>query len=269
MGDAFGEGYPADGETPVHPVRLSPFAVDATTVTNSEFAAFVRATGYVTDAERFGSSAVFHLLVASDADVAGVVPQTPWWANVRGASWRSPEGGGSTFGGRDGHPAVHVSWNDATEYARWTGKRLPTEAEWEYGARGGLAQKRYPWGDELRDCNIWRGGFPDAPAGRVGTVSADGGAPNGHGLRHAVGNVWEWCADWFSPAYYAESALEDPEGPASGEERVIRGGSYLCHASYCDRYRVAARTSNTPDSSAGNIGFRCANDCTGAAENHP
>ena len=267
MGDAFGEGDPADGETPVHRVRLSPFRLDATAVTNAEFAAFVAATGHVTDAERFGSSAVFHLLVDPHADAAGTVPATPWWVNVRGATWRAPEGGRSTVDHRADHPVVHVSWHDAVAYARWAGKRLPTEAEWELAARGGLAGKRYPWGNALRECNIWRGEFPARPAGPVGTVAVASHEPNGLGLWNLVGNVWEWCADWFSPAYYAESPVDDPPGPPAGAERVMRGGSYLCHDSYCRRYRVAARTGNTPDSSAGNVGFRCANDCATDATN--
>jgi formylglycine-generating enzyme required for sulfatase activity len=267
MGDAFAEGDAS--ELPVHPVRLSPFRLDATAVTNDEFAAFVAATGHVTDAERYGSSAVFQLLADPEADVAGVVPGTPWWLNVRGATWRSPEGGASTVDGRDAHPVVHVSWSDAAAYAAWAGRRLPTEAEWEHAARGGLAGKRYPWGDELQGCNIFRGDFPDRPAGRLGTVAAAAGPPNGYGLRNLVGNVWEWCADWFSATYYGASPRDDPAGPAAGSERVMRGGSYLCHDSYCRRYRVAARTSNTPDSSAGNLGFRCAIDCAPGGEIAP
>jgi formylglycine-generating enzyme len=261
MGDAFAEGDPGDGETPLHRVRLSPFRLEPTTVTNDEFAAFVAATAHVSDAERYGSSAVFHLLVHSDADVAGPVAGTPWWSNVRGATWRSPEGGSSTVAERGRHPVVHVSWHDARAYATWAGRRLPTEAEWEYGARGGLDGRRFPWGDAPGECNIFRGRFPDRPAAPVGTIAADAGTPNRFGVRNAVGNVWEWCADWFSAAYYSESPRDDPGGPARGVERVMRGGSYLCHDSYCRRYRVAARTSNTPDSSAGNIGFRCATDC--------
>jgi len=268
MGDAFAEGDAC--ELPVHDVRLSPFRMDATAVTNAEFASFAAATGYVTDAERYGSSAVFHRLVDRDADVVGAVAETPWWLNVRGAAWRSPEGGRSTVEGRGNHPVVHVSWNDAFAYATWAGRRLPTEAEWEYAARGGLEAKRFPWGDELRsDCNIFRGDFPDRPVANVGTVAADAGTANAFGLWNTVGNVWEWCADRFSPTYYAESPHDDPRGPAAGSERVMRGGSYLCHDSYCGRYRVAARTGNTPDSSSGNVGFRCAIDCAEMAQNLP
>lgn len=250
MGDAFGEGYPLDGELPVHTVRLRSFLIDTAAVTRAQFAAFVAGTGYVTDAERAGVSAVFHLHVDPRADVLGAVAGTPWWLSVRGACWRSGAG--------DAHPVVHVSWYDAQAYAAWAGKRLPTEAEWECAARGGLAGRRYPWGDELRPCAIWQGDFPHA--GHGGTVPVDAYEPNGFGLHNTVGNVWEWCGDRFSPAYYERSPLDDPRGPEVGDERVMRGGSFLCHDSYCNRYRVAARTGNTPASSASNVGFRCAND---------
>ncbi|MEV6740853.1 formylglycine-generating enzyme family protein [Streptomyces sp. NPDC051104] len=269
MGDAFGEGYPADGEGPVHQVRLKPFHIDETAVTNAQFAAFVKATGHVTDAERYGSSAVFHLAVdAAPADLLGRAAGTPWWINVRGAHWRCPDGPRSGIADRRNHPVVHVSFNDATAYAQWAGKRLPTEAEWEFAARGGLAGRRYAWGDELAPdgrwrCNIWQGRFPDhntAEDGYLTTAPVRSYRPNGYGLWNTAGNVWEWCADWFSPTYYAQAPVDDPHGPEAGTTRVLRGGSYLCHDSYCNRYRVAARSSNTPDSSAGNLGFRCAND---------
>ena len=157
----------------------------------------------------------------------------------------------------------------AVAYAARCGRRLPTEAEWEYASRGGLAGRRFPWGDEPGDCNIFRGDFPNAPADTVGTVAAHAGKPNAFGLHNTVGNVWEWCADRFSPRYYGGSPRDDPRGPASGRERVMRGGSYLCHDSYCRRYRVAARTGNTPGSSSGNVGFRCAIDCAPDAEFSP
>jgi sulfatase modifying factor 1 len=267
MGDAFGEGYDADGETPVHPVRLDAFRMDATAVTNAQFATFVKDTGYVTGAEEFGVSAVFHLAFQGDpSDVVNRAAGTPWWLAVRGASWRSPEGPGSDVGGRQNHPVVHVSWCDAQAYAAWAGKRLPTEAEWEYAARGGLAGARFAWGDELTPrgrwmCNIWQGTFPTANTvedGFLTTAPAKSYPPNGFGLSSMAGNVWEWCADWFSPTYYASSPPYDPQGPDDGEQRVMRGGSYLCHHSYCHRYRVAARSSNTPESTSANIGFRCA-----------
>lgn len=266
MGDANGDGNPGDGERPVHAVRLSPFSIDATSVTNDDFARFAEATGYRTEAETFGYSAVFHLaLQAEDDDIVGQPPQTPWWLGVAGADWRHPNGRLSGLDGLGDHPVVHVSWNDAQAYCRWAGRRLPTEAEWEYAARGGLAGRRYPWGDALVGedgrwrCNVWQGVFPsrnDLDDGWLTTAPVRSYAPNGHGLWQMIGNVWEWCGDWFDPAYYGRSPAENPSGPDRGAQRSLRGGSYLCHPSYCNRFRNAARSSNTPDSSAGNIGFR-------------
>jgi formylglycine-generating enzyme len=269
MGDAFGEGYPQDGETPVHPVTLRSFFLDATAVTNAGYATFVKATGYRTEAEQFGSSAVFHLAVpAGSPHVLGVAAGTPWWLNVRGACWRHPEGPDSAISERQNHPVVHIAWSDAQAYCAWAGKRLPTEAEWEYAARGGSESRRFSWGDELTsqgrwNCNIWQGRFPDVNTlddGFLTTAPVKSFRPNGFGLWNTAGNVWEWCADWFGSDYYAESPRESPGGPDQGVERVMRGGSYLCHASYCNRYRVSARSSNRPDSSTANLGFRCAND---------
>jgi formylglycine-generating enzyme len=269
MGDAFDEGYPADGETPIHPVQLPAFRIDATAVTNAAFATFVKATGYRTEAEDFGSSAVFHLVVPPRCpDVIGIASGTPWWLNVRGACWRQPEGPGSSIADRQNHPVVHVSWNDAQAYCAWAGKRLPTEAEWEYAARGGLESKRFAWGDDLTvngrwSCNIWQGRFPEVNTmddGFLTTAPVKSFRPNNFGLWNTAGNVWEWCADWFSPTYYGDSPSVSPTGPLDGEERVMRGGSYLCHDSYCHRYRVGARSSSMPDSFSANLGFRCAND---------
>lgn len=271
MGDHFGEGYVGDGELPVHEVRLDPFFVDVTTVTNEAFEEFVRVTGYVTDAERFGVSAVFHLAFTGDRDdVTGVADGAPWWLAVRGASWRHPEGRHSSVLWRKNHPVVHVSWNDAQAYCAWAGKRLPTEAEWEFAARGGLVGRRFPWGDAFMPkrrwrLNIWQGVFPDENTREdrfLTTAPVKTFPRNGFGLWQTVGNVWEWCSDWFSPSYYSASAQINPPGPASGEQRVMRGGSFLCHESYCYRYRVAARSSNTPDSTSANLGFRCANGAT-------
>lgn len=271
MGDTFDEGYRSDGETPVHEVRLEPFFMDATTVTNAAFAAFVKDSGYVTEAEELGVSAVFHLAFGgSRADVLHEVAEAPWWWAVRGASWRHPGGPATSNQDRPNHPVVHVTWRDAGTYAAWAGKRLPTEAEWEYAARGGLARRRFAWGDELTprgrwQCNIWQGDFPRVNTrddGHLTTAPVKSFRPNDHGLWQMAGNVWEWCADWFSPDYYATSPVQDPRGPETGAARVTRGGSYLCHDSYCHRYRVAARSSNTPDSASGNTGFRCANDAS-------
>jgi formylglycine-generating enzyme required for sulfatase activity len=268
MGDHFGDGDPADGEGPVHEVTLAPYLVDETAVTNAAFARFVRATGHVTEAEQLGVSAVFHLAVdAARGDVLHRLDSTPWWVAVKGADWRHPAGPRSSIGDLPHHPVVHVTWNDAQAYCRWAGKRLLTEAEWEYAARGGLSGRRFPWGDELHDggawrLNVWQGDFPHRNSlddGHLTTAPVKSYRPNGYGLFQTVGNVWEWCADWFDPGYYAESPADDPRGPAHGHARVMRGGSYLCHDSYCNRYRVAARTGNTPDSASANVGFRCGN----------
>ena len=273
MGDASGDGIPEDGELPLHAVSLDPFEIDATAVTNAQFARFVEATGYATDAERYGSSAVFHLLVAAPAeDILGRTAGTPWWIGVRGASWRRPGGSGSGIDGLEEHPVVHVSWNDAVAYCAWAGRRLPSEAEWERAARGGLDGRRHPWGDEPIDgsdgvfrANVFQGTFPShntAADGWIGTAPVRSYAPNGFGLWQPVGNVWEWCADWFAADAYARRAeggvVRDPHGPDSGSERVLRGGSYLCHPSYCNRYRNSARSRNTPESSMSNAGFRTA-----------
>ncbi len=268
MGTPDNEGYRADGEGPVHEVELRPFWIDASTVTNADFREFVDQTGYVTTAAEFGWSFVFGGLLPDDfPDTAGVVA-APWWRQVFGADWAHPEGPQSGLDGRDDHPVIHVSWDDAQAYCAWSDARLPTEAEWEYASRGGLVQQRFPWGDELEPggahlMNVWQGQFPAENTiddGWYGTAPVDTYPPNGYGLYGTTGNVWEWCSDWFGPEYYATSPLRDPRGPAAGTHRVMRGGSYLCHASYCSRYRVAARSGNTPDASTGNLGFRCVRD---------
>ncbi|GAB3120260.1 formylglycine-generating enzyme family protein [Glaciibacter psychrotolerans] len=266
MGDPFGDGKPGDGEHFVHDVTLREFTIDATAVTNADFAAFVDATGYRTEAERYEFSAVFHLSIAAPrTDVLEPVRGTPWWHGVRGADWRHPGGRLSDLDGLNDHPVVHVSWNDAMAYCRWASRRLPTEAEWECAARGGAHGQRFPWGNELLSglgrwqCNIWQGDFPrhnTLADGWLTTAPARSFRPNGYGLWQAVGNVWEWCSDWFSAEAYLSHDPLNPRGPARGTGRVLRGGSFLCHDSYCNRYRSAARSSNTADSSMSNSGFR-------------
>jgi len=265
MGDRTGDGRPADGEGPLHGVSLPGFSIDVHSVTNDDFARFVDATGYGTESESFGYSAVSHLAFAGDdADMLGRPPQTPWWVGVAAADWRHPGGRHSSLDGLGDHPVVHVSWNDAQAYCAWAGRRLPTEAEWEYASRGGLDGARYPWGDELLvdgewNCNIWQGEFPTVNTledGFLTTAPAMHYRPNGYGIFQTVGNVWEWCQDWYDPGYYRDSPGTSPTGPDGGSQRVLRGGSFLCHDSYCNRYRNSARSQNTPDSAMSNAGFR-------------
>jgi sulfatase modifying factor 1 len=271
MGTDFEEGFPRDGEGPIREVTLDPFYIDARPVTNLEFGEFVKATGYCTESERYAWSFVFqgHIPVERYNElVETTAPGVNWWFKVRGASWLAPEGPGSGIEDRPHHPVIHVSWNDALEYCRWAGKRLPTEAEWEYAARGGIEQKIYPWGDELTPegrhlCNIWQGEFPVldlAEDGYSAPAPVDSFPPNGYGLYTITGNTWEWCHDWFHATYHVTATRNNPVGPLEGTGRVMKGGSYLCHRSYCNRYRVAARTSNTPNSATTNIGFRCVRD---------
>ena len=270
MGAEHGDGFPADGEGPVREVTVRPFYMDETAVTNEQFIEFARATNYRTEAEQFGWSFVFYQFVpqAIARKIDRAVHGAEWWWPVNKATWNRPFGPGSNLRGIRDHPVVHVSWNDANAYAAWAGKRLPTEAEWEYAARGGLEQARYAWGDELTPggehrCNIWQGQFPSKNTlddGFHGTAPAAAYESNGYGLRNMSGNVWEWCSDWFSPVFHRDGPRDNPVGPPSGQSRVIRGGSYLCHESYCNRYRVGARSANTPDSSTGNMGFRCVVD---------
>lgn len=275
MGTDSDVGFPEDGEGPAREVSLDSFYIDKFAVTNIEFLDFVRDTGYTTDAERFGWSFVFEQFV-NDADrdrIIDSVSAAPWWVAVEGATWLHPNGPNDCILDHRNllrHPVTHVSWRDASAYADWAGKRLPTEAEWEYAARGGLKNRTYPWGDELHPkgehyCNIWQGEFPEHNTGDDGyyqTAPVNAFKSNGLGVYNVSGNVWEWCSDWFSPDHHTTDAYEqtNPTGPQDGNERVMRGGSYLCHESWCNRYRVAARSKNTPDSSTGNIGFRCALD---------
>ncbi|MFF3259039.1 formylglycine-generating enzyme family protein [Streptomyces sp. NPDC002932] len=264
MGSEDADANPGDREGPVREVRVAAFAIDAYAVTNDRFAAFAGATGYRTETEEYGWSYVFAKFLPGPLRKISPRPrQTPWWCAVQGARWDSPEGPGSHVRDRGDHPVVHLTWRDAQAFCQWAGARLPTEAEWEYAARGGLDQARYPWGDDLTPggehrCNIWQGTFParnTAADGYAGTAPVHAYAPNAFGLHNAAGNVWEWSAD--------------PWHAGTDDRRTMRGGSYLCHDSYCNRYRVAARTSNTVDSSSGNIGFRVAWPARSAPASHP
>jgi formylglycine-generating enzyme required for sulfatase activity len=262
----------ADGEAPARRVRVGPFAIDACAVTNARFAAFCLATGHVTDAERYGWSLVFAGGRPPAAPAARCLPEAPWWCVVPGACWQRPEGADSALAGRLDHPVVHVSWRDAAAFCRWAGGRLPTEAEWECAARGGLDGRRFPWGDELTPggahrCNVWQGRFPDRDTGEDGyrgTCPVDAFPPNGHGLYNAVGNVWEWCADWWAVVIRPPPLAVDPVGPPAGDRKVLKGGSYLSHHGHDFRHRPAARRGLPPDATAGDVGFRCAFDSSAA-----
>ncbi len=264
MGTDDARGYPADGEGPPHAVELGGFSIGRHTVTNDEFSTFIAATGHVTTAEQFGDSFVFGGLLPDDFPPTQGVAAAPWWRLVEGADWQHPEGPQSNLAGRGDHPVVHVSWLDAVAFCEWSGTTLPTEAQWERAARGGIDGAHFPWGHEREPdgehlMNVFQGEFPGGDTGAdgwIGTCPVGSFPPNRFGLLEMTGNVWEWCADWFDTDYYARSPANDPRGPETGEVRVMRGGSYLCHDSYCWRYRVDARSSNALDSTAGNIGFR-------------
>ena len=258
---------PHDGEGPPRKVTISSFYVDKYEVSNAEFARFVSEMGYVTEAHKFGNSFVIEYFISEDIkkDITQAVADAPWWLPVEGATWDHPEGKDSDLADRMNHPVVHVSWNDAVAYCTWAGKRLPTEAEWEYATRGGLKGRLFPWGNKENPrgehwMNIWQGQFPTTNTledGYASTAPVDTYPPNAFGLHNTVGNVWEWVSDWWTVRHSREDQV-DPQGPSQGQEKVKKGGSYMCHPQACYRYRCAARSQNTPDSSASNLGFRCA-----------
>lgn len=255
---------PDDGEGPLRRKKVAPFRLGTSTVTNAEFDRFVTDTGYVTDAERLGDSLVFQGLLSDPTIPTQAVAAAPWWRLVPGATWRRPFGPSGTDALPD-HPVVHVSWNDATAYASWAGGRLPREVEWEHAARGGLEDVRFPWGDrepddrDFQPCNIWQGRFPHQDLGLDGfrgTSPARHYEPNGYGLYNMIGNVWEWTSEPFRVRSLRKSAKAAHAGKAIF--KLCKGGSFLCHKSYCYRYRIAARNSSSPDSSTSHIGFRVA-----------
>jgi formylglycine-generating enzyme required for sulfatase activity len=279
------EHYPE--EAPRREVEVGAFEIDVAPVTNRDFAAFVLATGHVTLAERAPDPADYpdadpamlkpgSSVFVPPAAMPGAMDPMLWWHYVFGADWRRPVGPGSSITAFDDHPVVHIAYEDAEAYAAWAGKRLPTEAEWEFAARGGLDRKPYAWGDEFEPdgavlANYWRGQFPVSRDGAWGRTSPVGTYPaNGFGLYDMIGNVWEWTGDWYSdrPAASprccgpdAREASRDPDDPGREFPRkVLKGGSHLCAENYCRRYRPAARYPQTIDTSTSHIGFRCVRD---------
>ncbi len=255
---------PDDGESPLRKMPVKPFRIAQTAVTNLQFADFVERTGHVTEAERFGWSFVFWAQVPKHLGDTQAVAAAQWWRRVDGATWREVNGPGTEAEAWvPDHPVVHISWNDAQAYAAWVGGRLPTEVEWEHAARGGLGDVRFPWGDKEPDeteflpCNIWQGEFPETNTcadGFATTAPACSFQANGFGLYNMVGNVWEWTADRYRVASRRRRVRERLAGMKG--YKLTKGGSFLCHRSYCFRYRIAARTGNSPDSTTTHQGFR-------------
>jgi len=257
--------HPEDGEGPVRRVFVDDFYISPTCVTNEEFAAFVHATGYETLAEHQGDSFVFHLFDQTDGSDVQQVQHAPWWRSVKNACWHTPAGVGSSYQDKLNHPVTHISHTDAKAYCEWAGVRLPTEAEWEYAARGGLESKPYPWGDQLttehmHHANVWQGQFPNNNTGAdgfVGTAPVNAYESNSYGLYNVIGNVWEWTADRHT-RLHSPRAVKNPRGPLNGDRFVAKGGSYLCHESYCFRYRTSSRQGLASQTTTGNVGFRVA-----------
>lgn len=264
--------YPTDGESPSRSVWLDEFKISQFSVTNSEFAAFIEATGYQTEAEIYGWSYVFNGFIdetTASKQVAGVAASAPWWLAIEGAYWFKPFGNSKTIEDILNHPVVHVTHNDALEFCRWSGYKLPTEAQWEKASRGGLSGKLFPWGDSLlvddsHQANIWQGEFPHLNTnedGYFGTAPVDSFVANNFGLFNTVGNVWEWTNDFWSARWHIPENVETRRNPAGPHKesgnRVLKGGSFMCHDSYCYRYRNSARTFNSPNTSTSHIGFRC------------
>jgi len=255
---------PEDGEAPLRYARLKPFEIDSFTVTTSWFSDFIAATGFRTDAEKYGWSLVFDTLAGEAYKHVPSVVGTSWWRQVHGADWAHPYGPESSLDGLEEHPVTHVSWNDAMAFARWANCRLPSEAEWEHAARGGIESARFAWGDNEPDddsiyCNIWQGQFPEHNTlrdGYLGTAPVKSFQPNGFGLYNPCGNVWEWCSDILTLSGNSRRAKLFNRESRQLHRHVLKGGSYLCHQSYCYRYRIAARTGVQADSSTGHMGFR-------------
>lgn len=255
-------------------VKISTFDLEKTEVSNAQFEAFVNATGFVTESESFGWSFVFEHMISEKikAGIKQQVAAVPWWLPVHGADWRHPEGNDTDIHqGRMQLPVVQVSWNDAHAYCKWRGGRLPTEAEWEYASRGGKEDRLFPWGNLFMPkgqhrANIWQGKFPkenNADDGYMWLAPVDAfDAQNKYGLYNMIGNAWEWVNDWWTIHHSKTSRiLNNPTGPQNPTpDKVKKGGSYMCHPSYCYRYRNAARSQNSADSAASNLGFRCAVD---------
>lgn len=288
----------SEDEYPKHKVQVDAFYMDVTEVTNAQFKKFIDATGYVTTAERkpdweeikatlppgtprppdsvlVAASLVFH----QSGGPVDLNNYNQWWSWVKGASWRHPQGPGSSIEGKENYPVVHVSWDDAQAYCKWAGKRLPTEAEWEFAARGGLINNIYPWGNEhisqgAPKANSWEGKFPYLNEKKDGYITAapvKSFAANGYGLYDMAGNVWEWCSDWYHHDYYQQlegKLTVNPQGPDKSYDpqepynakRSLRGGSFLCNDSYCSGYRVARRMKSSPDTGLEHTGFRCVRD---------